>query len=283
MSETPQPARSRRLTTSVVSGRGIGGYGDPVAARLRKIARERRTGRLPFAGGSDGAIYFQNGKVVFAESRQTPGPAGAPGLTPAAAAAHAGWVGLPPGIPLRSARPVSAIVAMAEPTVDAALDLLSRQARPSRFRPAKVPAAAPAPGISVAALLAEVARRQRLLGQMACVVTADTGVARYPHLPGRAVRVSAWQWALLIRIRDGSTPRGLAWELGRSVFGTTAEVYRLLTLRLVTAGHGPHRRIRPDLAVGRDLTALSFIRAVSDEKGDTMLLSTPGAGSGTDG
>jgi Domain of unknown function (DUF4388) len=278
MSEMPRPVRARRLTASVVPGRGTAGYGKLVAARVRRIATERRTGQLPFAGSSGGAIYFQDGMVVYAESRQTPGPAAAAGFGPAAAAVRAG---IPPGDPLRAARSVAAIMAVAEPAVDAVLDLMSRESRPSRFRPAKVPAAGLLPGIGVAALLAEVARRQRLLRQMGPFLTADTAVARHPHVRQQSIRVSSLQWALLIRIRDGSTPRDLAWDLRRSVFSTTAEVYRLLALRLVAVDHDPGRAARPD-DPGRGPTALSFIRAVSVEKGDTMFLSTSGAGSGDD-
>ena len=86
---------------------------------------------------------------------------------------------------------------------------------------------------------------------------------------------------MLIRVQDGSTPRDLAWALSRSVFSMTAEVYRLLTMRLVAVDHGPRRKTEPDEAPAR-LAALSFIRAVSVEKGDTMPLRTPGAGSGID-
>ena len=70
------------------------------------------------------------------------------------------------------------------------------------------------------------------------------------------MQVSARQWAVLIRVRPGTTPRALAWELRRSVFSTTAEVYRLLVLRLLSAaGQGG----RP-AAGGPAL--ISFIRAI---------------------
>jgi hypothetical protein len=278
MSETSRPASARRLTASVVPGRGTANYSDLVAARLRRIATERRTGQLPFAGSS-GAIYVQNGKVVYAESRLTPGPAAMTGFVSAAVAIRNG---LAPGNPLPAARSVAAIMAVTEPTVDAVLDLMSRETRPSRFRSAKVSLAGLTPGIGVAALLAEVARRRRLLAQMGPVLTADTAIGRNPHPRRPAIRVSALQWALLIRVRDGSTPRDLAWDLGRSVFGTTAEIYRLMILRLVTADRGPSRAARPDEAPRRCPAALSFIRAVSVEKGDTMLLRTSGTGSGKD-
>jgi len=111
-----------------------------------------------------------------------------------------------------------------------------------------------------------VARRQRVLGQLSVVLTADTALARNPHIRPRAIRVSALQWVLLIRVRHGSTPRDLAWDLSRSVFGTTVEAYRLLARRLLSVA-GP----RPDSAgEAPGLAAMSFVRAVSVEKGDTV-------------
>ena len=87
------------------------------------------------------------------------------------------------------------------------------------------------------------------------------------------IRVSTLQWALVIRVRDGSTPRSLAWELGRSVFGTTLEIYRLLALRLLSsAAQRGHRNGRdPDYGPA----PMSFVRAVSPEavspeKGSSM-------------
>jgi len=96
MSDTPRPARARRLTAPVRPGRDTD-YRDPAAARLHKIAAERRTGRLPFAGSDGGAIYVQDGKVVYAESRRTPGPPAAAALARSAAGEQAG---VPPGYPL---------------------------------------------------------------------------------------------------------------------------------------------------------------------------------------
>ena len=63
----------------------------------------------------------------------------------------------------------------------------------------------------------------------------------------------------------GRDAADLAWELSRSVFGTTAEAYRLLALRLLSAagqpaesgeGTGPGGGRAPG-------PVLSFIRAVS--------------------
>ena len=80
------------------------------------------------------------------------------------------------------------------------------------------------------------------------------------------MRVSARQWALLIRVKDGTTPRDLAWELNWSVFGTTAEVSRLLALRLLSVAGYPAAATpaSPSAAPGSAPPALlSFIRAVS--------------------
>lgn len=40
-------------------------------------------------------------------------------------------------------------------------------------------------------------------------------------------------------MRDGSTPRALAWELRHSVFGTTTDLYRLLVLQLLLVAQDP--------------------------------------------
>ena len=247
MSQTPRLRRARQLTASVLPTRAADGYPNLVAGRLSKIAAADSTGMLPFSGGSDGAIYFRNGDVVYAESERTPGPAGdafparTDGLTPLGR--------------------ITAIRAVTEPVIDAVLDLFTTQARYAKFRPSKLPAAGLAPGIDTEALLAEISRRRRLLKQLSAVLTPDTAVTRNPHLRSESIRVSAWQWALLIRVRHGCTPRDLAWDLGRSVFATTTDVYRLLVLRLLSAaGEVPER----------GLAATSFVRAASVKKGDTM-------------
>jgi hypothetical protein len=202
---------------------------------------------LPFSGGSDGTIYFRDGKVVHAESERTPGPAA--GTYPAYAE------GLPP------LGRIAATRAITEPIIDAILESFTNQTRAARFRSSKLPAAGLAPGISVEPLLAEIGRRQRLMKQLSAVLTPDTAIARNPQLRSESIRVSAWQWALLIRVRHGCTPRDLAWDLGRSVFGTVTDVYRLLVLRLLST---------TDEVPEHDLAVMSFVRAASDKKGDTM-------------
>jgi hypothetical protein len=114
----------------------------------------------------------------------------------------------------------------------------------------------------VEALLSEVQRRHEVQRQLAAVLTPDTAVARRPSLDPPAVQVSPTQWSLLARAGDGATPRGLAMQLGRSVFGTTIEVYRLLELGLLVVPGRP-----PAPADGRPGTSISFIRAVSGERG----------------
>jgi hypothetical protein len=237
-----------RLAASVRPGRAADGYGNLIAARLRRLAGTGRTGMLPFTGPTEGAIYFSNGTVVFAESAGTPRPAHRP--PPAGATA-------PPAL------------AAAEPIADAALDLVESKSSPSRFRSAKVPAAGLAGGFSVESLLTEVARRQNVLEQLAATVRADTTVIRNPRLASRSVQVSASQWAVLVRVADGSTARALAWELRRGVFGMTIEVYRLMALRLLAV---PDYPVRPGTRPLRELPergglTMSFIRAVSTHNG----------------
>lgn len=236
-----------RLAASVRPGRAADSYGSLIGARLRRLAGTGRTGVLPFAGHTEGALYFSDGRIVLAESAGTPGRA----------------IGAPPdGAP-------PAALAAAEPIADAALDLVQSKSSPSRFRSAKAPAAGLADGFGVEALLAEVARRQNVLEQLAAVVRADTIVVRNPRLNSRSIQVSALQWALLIRVTDGSTARGLAWELRRSVFGMTIDVYRLMVLRLLSAVDYP---VVPGMRPlgelpGRGVLPMSFLRAVSTQNG----------------
>jgi hypothetical protein len=109
-----------------------------------------------------------------------------------------------------------------------------------------------------------VQRRQHLLRQMSGSLTPDTVVRRNPQLASPRVQVSALQWAILIRAGTGTTPRDLAWQLGRGVFGTTAEVYRLMALGLLSAG-GHQGPAGEQEAADRGSMAMSFIQAVSDE------------------
>ena len=250
MSQLPKFSLARQLTASVWPGKGADDYDSLLAARFGKLAAAGSTGMLPFGGAGDGAIYFRDGDIVFARSTRTPGPpdSSAVGETPYTR--------------------LAAALAMAEPTVDATAELVISQSRFTKFRSARTPVSDAAPGLGVEGLLAEVARRRRILSQLAPVLTTDSTVARISHLRTPDIRVSALQWALLIRVRDGSTPRSLAWELGRSVFGTTLEIYRLLALRLLSSdGQRAHRN-------GRDAdygpATMSFVRAVSSEKGSSM-------------
>jgi hypothetical protein len=247
MSQTSRLRRARQLTASVLPTRASDGYPSLVTGRLRKIGTAGGTGVLPFSGGSDGAIYFRDGKVVYAESERTPGPA---------ADTYSAYSG---GLPPLSR--IMAIRALTEPVVDAVLELLTAQARYAKFRSSRLPPAGLEPGIAMEALLAEIGRRQRLMKQLSVAVTPDTPIARNPHLRSESIRVSAWQWALLIRVAPGRTPRDLAWDLGRSVFGTVTDVYRLLILRLLSAA---------DEVPERGLAVMSFVRAASVKKGDTM-------------
>lgn len=72
MSQVPGLRRARQLTASVLPTRAADGYPSLVAGRLRKLDAAGSTGMLPFSGGSDGAIYFRDGKVIYAESERTP-------------------------------------------------------------------------------------------------------------------------------------------------------------------------------------------------------------------
>jgi hypothetical protein len=247
MSQVPGLRRARQLTASVLPTKAADTYPSLVTGRLRKLGAAGSTGMLPFTGGSDGAIYFRDGKVIYAESERTPGPA--------TSAYKASADGLPP------LGRIMAIRAVTEPIIDAALELFTAQARHAKFRSARLPDMGLASGIGVETLLAEIGRRQQLMKQISAVLTPDTVISRNPYLRSDSVRISAGQWALLIRVTHDSTPRNLAWGLGRSVFCTVTDVYRLLVLRLLlAAGQVP----------GHSLAAMSFVRAASLKKGDTM-------------
>jgi hypothetical protein len=126
--------------------------------------------------------------------------------------------------------------------------------------------------------------RQRLLKQLSAV-TPDTALARNPHLRSEAIRITAWQWALLIRVRHGLAPRDLAWDLGRSVFGTTTEIYRLIALRLLSAAGHPARADgnRSGEIPGPGPANMSFVRAVPVKKGGAMPLINAGTTAGDTG
>jgi len=257
MSQTPRlTRRARQLTASLLTARPADGSGDLVAGRLQKLATAGSTGMLPFAGPGEGAIYFQDGRVVYAESERTPGPGG-----PAPQ----------PGGELPPLAGLLAIRTSTEPVLDAVLELLTAQQRYGKFRPSRRPPATLTPGITVAALLAETRRREWLLNQLSALVTPDTAVARNPGLRTDSIRITAWQWALLIRVGHSRTPRDLAWDLGRSVFGTTIDVYRLLVMRLLSA---------PAQAPERGLALMSFVRAASVRKGDIMPVIHAGSAAG---
>jgi hypothetical protein len=256
-----QSSAAARLAVAARPGRAPDSYGAAIAARLRRLATTGRTGMLPFAGQADGAIYFSGGQVVYAESARTPGlaaPQDAPG---------------------------AATLTGTEPVADAALDLLASQSNPARFRSARLPAASLPSGVTVDSLLAEVGRRHRILDQVAATITPDTTVLRSPRMSARSIQVSALQWAMIIRVGDGSTPRALAWELRRSVFGTTLDVYRLMALRLLAAldFRSPHGSAALREPPPRGVLALSYVRAVAGPGGARPALPAGGAvlGNGT--
>jgi len=283
MSQNSRRTRVRQLAESVWPGRTVNGYANLIAARLRRLADEGSTGMLPVAGRGDGAVFFRGGQVVNAESSRTSLPSprtsglAALGLTRREASHSPGAPG-PPGPPgeghpgeagLVAARSVSRLTGMLELTeliIDALTELLSSESRYAKFRPAEVLPVGQGRPMPVEALLTEVQRRHEVQRQLAAVLTPDTAVARHPSLDPPAAQVSPTQWSLLARAGDGTTPRGLAMQLGRSVFGTTIEVYRLLELGLLVVPGRP-----PPPADGRLGTGISFIRAVSGERGSDAL------------
>jgi hypothetical protein len=225
MSQSSRRARVRQLADSVWPGRTVNGYANLIAARLRKLADEGSTGMLPVSGPGDGAIFFRGGQVVYAESSRTP-------------------------LPATRATDLAALT-----------ELLSSESRFAKFRQAEAFPVGQGRPLAVETLLAEVQRRHEILRQLGPVVTPDTTVTceLWPGLT--SAQVLPAQWALLVRAGEPATPRGLALQLGRSVFGTTIEVYRLLELGLLVVPG------RPPAPAGGQAAAMSFIRAVSGGKG----------------
>jgi hypothetical protein len=274
MSQVTKRTGVRRLADSVWPGRAVDGYANLIAARLRKLATAESTGMLPVSGRGDGAIFFRGGRVVYAQSSRTPSPdqravgLAALGLLPENPP-EPGASGSRAGAAL-VARPslgrLASVLALTEQTIDAIAELLSSESRYAKFRPSDGSPVPPISPITVETTLAEVERRRQILRQLAPVVSADTPVVRDVARESPSFQVSAPQWALLVRVGEGATPRTLALTLGHSVFGTTIEIYRLLALGLLAVPGRP-------LALGggqasrRPGTVMSFMRAVSDAGG----------------
>ena len=278
MSQVSRRTRVRQLADSVWPGRTVNGYANLIAARLRKLADEASTGMLPVSGRGDGAIFFRSGQVVYAESSRTslPGPRATGldvlGLTSSEAAGSAGEHGAGKHgaseaglVPVRPGSKLGGMLEITELIIDALTELLSSESRYAKFRQAEVLPVGRGHPIAVETLLAEVRRRHEVLRQLAAVLTPDTLVARDPSLDAPSAQVSPAQWALLARVGDGTTPRGLAVQQGRSVFGTTIEVYRLVQLGLLVVPGRP----APAGEQGAQQPAgtMSFIRAVSGGRG----------------
>jgi hypothetical protein len=241
---------------------------------------------LPVSGRGDGAVFFRGGQVVYAESSRTslpslrtsglaalglaqreahrsPGSPGSTGSTGSTGEAYPGDAGL---VAARSVSRLTSMLELTELIIDALTELLSSESRYAKFRHAQGLPAGQGRPMPVEALLTEVQRRHEVQRQLAAVLTPDTAVARDPSLDPPSAQVSPTQWALLARAGDGTTPRGLAMQLGRSVFGTTIEVYRLVELGLLVVPGRP-----PSAADGRLGAGISFIRAVSGGRGSDAL------------
>jgi Domain of unknown function (DUF4388) len=276
MSQISKRTRVRKLADSVWPRRTVNGYANLIAARLRKLADESSTGVLPVSGHGDGAIFFRDGQVVYAESSRTPPPAscmaGMAGLalTPreAPASPAAGYEGGAELVAVRSVTWLAGILEITELILDALTDLLSSESRYAKFRPAEAlpPGAGQGRPISMEALLEEVQRRHDVLRQLAAVLTPDTAIACEPSIDLPSAQISPTQWALLARAGDGTTPRRLAMQLGRSVFGTTIEIYRLVDLGLLAVPGRPPLPADGQAAQG-PATIMSFMRAVSGGRG----------------
>ena len=100
------------------------------------------------------------------------------------------------------------------------------------------------------------------------LLSSESRYAKFRHAEvvpagqGRPLAVET----LLVRTADGSTPRTLAMTLGRSVFGTTIEIYRLLALGMLVVP-GRAQAITSDQPAQRPAEVMSFVRALSNAGG----------------
>jgi hypothetical protein len=260
----------------------VNGYANLIAARLRKLAATGGTGMLPVSGSGDGAFFLRGGHIVHVESSRTSPrrvvglaalglgaeQASPPSASEQATGERAGGARASGGrasgaelVPVRSIGRVTGLLAITELTIDAATELLSSESRYAKFRQFDVPFHAQARPIPVDALLTEVDRRHHVFRHLVGVVTADTRVVRNASPGWPRLQVSRPQWELVMGIGDGRTPRSLATDLGRSVFATTIEIYRLIMLELLAVPGNPAA------GAARPGEVMSFTRAIYNGRG----------------
>ena len=257
----------------------MNGYANLIAARLRKLADEGSTGMLPVAGEARAPSSSAAARWVYAESSRTPLPgprASGPGRTriserlvgtPSRSPAHRGYTG-GAGVVACGWRVgwLRGLLELTELVIDALTELLSSESRYAKSgTPTCSPSARAAPWPW---------RRcwRRSSGAMRCCGSWPRSSPRTPRSAASrssgppSAQVSPTQWALLARAAEVTTPRGLAMQLGRSVFGTTIEAYRLVELGLLVVPGRP-----PGPADGRLGAGISFIRAVAGGRGSDAL------------
>lgn len=228
------------------------GSDDPVVARLRALAADGRTGALHLSGDYGGAVFLAEGRIIHVDSALTP-PVEALLLRATGAEAmpegqvvgngdSGGSGGTPQNLVGRMVKRGEIDPTLVELTsraamADAAGELLQpavTQGCSTRFRANQRHWLGGPWPVELEALLAEAARRQRLLRMLAHRLTPDTPVLRSTRLPGERIWLTSSQWDL-VRHADGQhTARALAWRLGRGVVATTVELARLLDLGALT-------------------------------------------------
>jgi hypothetical protein len=276
-SRTPGLAAASPQASSSAAGLGPG----PAPRTGHLVAAVAPQAWAP--GGTEAAGHSPNGRAAATLSGAGPARHGDEATRDGDDAKHSGDDAQHPGDEVtrpaddahagKPERDLLAKLLRVEPAIDAVLDLVLSQSAIGRFRTGKGRSGPELVSLPADWLVTEIARRLHLVRQMAVLVTADTTVSRSPRLHAARIQVSALQWALLIRAGTATTPRALACGLGRSVFGTTTEVCQLVALRLLSVadqvGGAADLRQRDALGPLEPCPgAISFLRAVSDEKGD---------------
>lgn len=214
---------------------------------LTQVAGERQTGALVVGGHPGGppggAVYLQDGAVIYAESPGAPGVGEL--LTASGRLAGRTWqAALDAGAP--SAKVGRLLLDQGHLTqgelelcvlgaiYDAAYFVLSPASAPVDFRAGAGHWLGAVVRVDAAAVNRESRRRTRLLDEIYPHAQVDSApVSPVPRAPLERVTLTALQWELLVHADGQRTPADLAQLLGRAGFATIQELRRLAALGLI--------------------------------------------------